>query len=83
MVKYLSLTIYNAEFYKDQMSDSELSARLIVPVVMQLIHPKSVIDVGCGVGTWLAVYAQNGVEDFRGVDGNFLGMLNNSLLRKR
>lgn len=68
---------YNTDFYKTQMNGSKASARQIVPIVMELIQPKSVIDVGCGVGTWLAVFAENGVKDFRGIDGSWV---NKSLL---
>ena len=25
----------------------------VVPIVMDLFHPSSVLDVGCGIGTWL------------------------------
>lgn len=45
------------------------SARRIVPLVMDLIRPKSVIDIGCGLGEWLAVFQDHGVEDVLGVDG--------------
>ena len=31
--------------------------------------PKSLLDVGCGVGTWLSCAAQNGIDDFWGIDG--------------
>lgn len=74
----MAVTTYDTKFYRNQMDGSEASARQIVPIVMELIHPKSVIDIGCGVGTWLAVYAENGVLDYRGVDGNWV---NKGLLR--
>jgi SAM-dependent methyltransferase len=48
------------------------SARAIVPIVMQLLHPESVIDVGCGIGTWLAVFEECGVTDYLGIDGDYI-----------
>jgi SAM-dependent methyltransferase len=60
---------YNKRFYFNQQSGSKKSAREIVPIVLTLIRPKSVIDVGCGIGTWLSVFAEQGVSDFLGVDG--------------
>lgn len=45
------------------------SARRIVPMVMDLVKPHSVVDVGCGLGSWLAVFRQHGIEDFLGIDG--------------
>lgn len=50
------------------------SASLIVPTFIQTLQPKSVIDIGCGLGTWLKVFEQNGVEDYLGADGHYLNM---------
>jgi SAM-dependent methyltransferase len=48
------------------------SARIIVPLVLELVQPRSVIDVGCGTGEWLSVFEEHGVEDVWGVDGRWL-----------
>ena len=47
-----------------------VAPREIVPLIMRLVQPKSVLDVGCGTGTWLKVFEENGVTDYIGVDGN-------------
>lgn len=41
----------------------------MVPLVMDLIEPRSVVDVGCGLGSWLAEFIEQGIEDVVGVDG--------------
>lgn len=41
----------------------------IVPVLMQLFNPKSVVDIGCGLGTFLHVFKQHGVQEVLGLDG--------------
>jgi SAM-dependent methyltransferase len=41
---------------------------VVVPLVLGLIGPRSVIDVGCGTGGWLATFARHGVTDYLGVD---------------
>jgi SAM-dependent methyltransferase len=51
---------------------SASSARVIVPLVLELVQPKSVIDVGCGTGEWLSVFEEHGVEDVWGVDGGWV-----------
>ena len=51
-----------------QRESGRRSARRVVPLVLELIHPRSVVDVGCGVGTWLSVFREHGVEDVRGID---------------
>lgn len=54
------------------MEGSKRSAKQIVPLVLEILKIKSVIDVGCGVGTWLSVFKEYGVEDILGVDGNWV-----------
>jgi len=39
---------------------------------MELFNPKSVIDIGCGIGTWLSVFKENNVLEFIGVDGGYV-----------
>jgi hypothetical protein len=47
---------------------SELaSAQIIVPHVMELIQPRSVLHVGCGRGVWLSVFQECGVTDVWGM----------------
>jgi ribosomal protein L11 methylase PrmA len=64
--------LYTEQFYKDQRDSSRRSAREIVPLILTLIQPKSVIDVGCGVGTWLYVFKELGCKEIFGVDGDYV-----------
>lgn len=63
------MTDYPPSIYQTQNEGVRRSAELIVPMVMELVSPKRVIDVGCGLGTWLAVFRQRGIEEVVGVDG--------------
>jgi|ERR1035437_2358486 2-polyprenyl-3-methyl-5-hydroxy-6-metoxy-1,4-benzoquinol methylase len=45
--------------------------RQIVPVVIDLINPKSVIDVGCGLGTFIKVFKESGINEIVGIDGSW------------
>jgi SAM-dependent methyltransferase len=63
---------YDEAFFQEQISDSYRSAREVVPVVLEMVRPRSVIDVGCGVGAWLAAFRENGVEEVVGVDGDYV-----------
>lgn len=60
---------YSRDFYLDQMIESEASARVIAPMVLRLVAARSVVDVGCGVGTWLAAFREAGVAAIEGIDG--------------
>jgi SAM-dependent methyltransferase len=45
------------------------AAEVIVPLVLEHVRPRSVVDYGCGTGDWLAVFREHGVEEVLGVDG--------------
>jgi hypothetical protein len=62
-------TLYTTGFYEKHALESQRSAEEIVPLVLQLLQPGSVIDIGCGVGAWLSVFRKHGVEDIFGIDG--------------
>ncbi len=59
---------YTDRYYRAIQESAWRSARVIVPLVLELIQPKHVIDIGCGLGTWLSVFKEHGVEDIWGVD---------------
>lgn len=48
------------------------SASVIVPELMRRYSPRSVVDVGCGLGTWLSVFAEHHLTDLVGYDGDHL-----------
>jgi 2-polyprenyl-3-methyl-5-hydroxy-6-metoxy-1,4-benzoquinol methylase len=63
---------YTNDFYSKYRGDVRSSAQEIVPYLIDLILPKSVIDVGCGVGTWLSVFNAHGIKDILGIDGEYV-----------
>ncbi|MGN6647197.1 MAG: class I SAM-dependent methyltransferase [Cytophaga sp.] len=44
----------------------------IVPVLIDLFSPESVIDIGCGIGTFLKSFKKSGIETVLGVDGSWV-----------
>jgi len=62
-------TPYTAAFYTKWRGTSLESARQIVPFILEIVQPRSVVDVGCGVGTWLAAFHATGVTNLLGIDG--------------
>jgi SAM-dependent methyltransferase len=63
---------YDKTFFASRSEKVRRSADVIVPHVLNLIRPSSVIDVGCGTGTWLATFARHGIDDYLGVDGDWV-----------
>jgi hypothetical protein len=63
---------YNRSFFEAQAVESLTSAREIVPELLKVLEPRSVVDVGCGVGTWLSVFAASGVTEILGIDGDYV-----------
>lgn len=63
---------YTRGFFKDQIAGSRASAKLIAGICQELLQPRSVIDIGCGVGTWLAAFEALGVSDIAGYDGDWV-----------
>ena len=45
---------------------------VIVPDLVDFFHPGSVVDVGCGIGTFLSVFLKNGINDVLGIDGDWV-----------
>jgi SAM-dependent methyltransferase len=63
---------YDPTYYDLVVQDSLRAARQIVPAVVSLVNPRSVVDVGCGIGTWLSVFRERGVADVLGIDGSYV-----------
>ena len=63
---------YDENFYQRYKDGSYISASIILPLVAGFIHPRSVVDVGCGVGTWLSVWQKNFDAEIYGLDGDYV-----------
>ncbi len=63
---------YTKSFFLMIQAGSLRSAKEVVPILMELMSPQHVIDVGCGVGTWLGVFLEHGVDEIVGIDGNYV-----------
>ena len=66
------MTTYTRKWFDQQVVGAASSASTVVPLVMDLVHPRSVVDVGCGMGVWLAEFIRAGVQDVLGLDGDYI-----------
>jgi 2-polyprenyl-3-methyl-5-hydroxy-6-metoxy-1,4-benzoquinol methylase len=53
---------YDKKFYDYTFAKSAHSADYVTEIITKFFNPKSVCDVGCGEGVWLAAYKRRGVE---------------------
>ena len=63
---------YTPKYYASLEERTRRSAVEIVPIIMELVNPRQVVDVGCGIGVWLSVFQEFGVGDFWGIDGAWI-----------
>ena len=64
---------YDVAFY-DIADEEEYSARRITGLIVDLVRPASVLDLGCGKGIWLKAFHDSwGLADLTGVDGEWVG----------
>jgi SAM-dependent methyltransferase len=63
---------YSKAFFSVLAPGSRGSADVVVPLVVDLLEVRSVVDLGCGVGAWLSVFCAHGVSDVLGIDGDYV-----------
>jgi SAM-dependent methyltransferase len=57
-----------------QLHQNRDSAKTIFDLLFKLYKPNSILDVGCGLGTWLSVARELGVENIYGIEGPWLSL---------
>ena len=62
-------SVMNGKYVHLQETHNLKAPRQIVPEIMRLLNPSSVVDVGCGLGTFLYVFKEHGVLNVLGIDG--------------
>lgn len=62
---------YNSD-HEQAMAQKLVDARVILPLVGDLMPVRSVLDVVCGFGAFLAVWREMGVENCLGVEGDWI-----------
>jgi SAM-dependent methyltransferase len=67
---------YDDAFYDEIAGPARRSADVVVPLVLGLATDgdpiTSVVDVGCGLGTWLAAFLERGVDDVIGIESDHI-----------
>jgi SAM-dependent methyltransferase len=72
---------YDRTFFEWVNITARRSAVALLPIANEQVKPRSVLDVGCGQGAWLAVWSELGLADWLGLDGDHVDV--NALLIPR
>ena len=69
----VATSIYGSNFYEENQYGSFMSAVEVLQYIMPIYKPSSLVDFGCGTGTWLAAAKQINREiQVVGVDGDYV-----------
>ena len=60
------------KYIHDDFVHNTNAANKVIPFLINLFKPSSIVDVGCGTGTWLKVCIDNGVSNVMGIEGHHL-----------
>jgi len=68
----MSIDKTNAKYVHEESAHNLQSPQIIVPYIIEKINPYSVVDVGCGIGTFLNVFKSLGIKEVLGIDGKWV-----------
>jgi len=74
MASHNHIPIYTDQFFNELQYGSFQSAHEILPQLLKLLPCTSVVDIGCGTGSWLRVCKELGVETVLGLDGDYVSV---------
>ena len=63
---------YDKKFYLNYQEIKEISAYEVLSIMFGVMEIHSIVDIGCGIGTWLKSGMNLGAETVLGVDGHWL-----------
>lgn len=70
--KEVNTNIYNSYYYAINRYGSFISGLHVLKKLFGLLNVESVVDFGCGTGTWLYAAKILGVKEVLGLDGNYI-----------
>jgi SAM-dependent methyltransferase len=67
----MTSTHSNTYIHTEDVHHLDSSPSEIIPILIEVINPKSVIDIGCGIGNFVSEFKKHGINDVLGVDGEW------------
>lgn len=62
---------YHPHYHDEKAAPGRRAAERALPIVFEVLDARSIVDVGCGPGSWLAVARNLGVQTLTGVEGEW------------
>jgi len=66
------LSAYQQDFYQNRAKQTRKTANIVLSEVSSYFHLNSVVDIGCGTGTWLQVAKELGAQNVKGYEGDWV-----------
>ncbi|WP_457105991.1 methyltransferase domain-containing protein [Methylobacterium sp. P5_C11] len=66
--------MYDFSWHQRHSEKTRISAEVTLSILLDIFHPESMLDVGCGDGIWLQKAGDLGFAEFNGVDGPWTDM---------
>lgn len=63
------MSLNEIKYQHNHLNHNQLAAKEILPFIFKKFNPNSLIDIGCGTGTWTNVAKTLGIKNIIGVDG--------------
>lgn len=68
-------SVYDDTFFSEEyIEKTSQSAHEIAKELWEIIQPKSIVDVGCGIGLFLEAFSRRGATDVWGIDGEWVDL---------
>jgi len=68
----MKMSVMEVRYIHEEAIHNYKAPEQVLPVVFDIFKPQSIIDVGCGIGTWLKVAKDLGVKEVLGLDGDYV-----------
>lgn len=70
LVRNDSVFVYDDGFFLSESMNSSISSKVVVPILIELLNPTSVVDMGCGAGAFLEEFRNFNITDLLGLDNS-------------